>query len=251
MAGDTEVQRATANELPVAAIDTGSEAEGADATSSSKKAKKVILAIDDIPVSLSTIRSILKDAYDVRLSKTVKLAIQILNVVRVDLILLDIEMPNVSGFDFLRYLRSIPDKKDIPVIFVTSHKNADLINEAVKIGANGYILKPISPHVLTSKINSVLEERKAPSVEFDEDEVLRLEIRAQHINSIINLLLHLKDACKSGKSGEILSLLQVLRQQNFGIDLNKDVDTLYQLALTFEYETIHKNAHELIERLIK
>jgi PleD family two-component response regulator len=248
MAGNSELQQ----ESQVAAEGMEKEESGkADSPGSSKKVKKVILAIDDIPVSLATIRSILKDDYDVRLSKTVKLAIQILNVVRVDLILLDIEMPNVSGFDFLRYLRSIPDKKNIPVIFVTSHKNADLINEAVKIGANGYILKPISPHVLTSKINSVLEEWKLPNETIDEDEILRLEVRAKHINTIINLLLHLKDACKFGKSTEILSLLQVLRQQNFGVDLNKDVDTLYQLALTFEYEMIHKNAHDLIEKLIK
>jgi response regulator RpfG family c-di-GMP phosphodiesterase len=250
MAEDSEVQQAIVSETQVA--NTATEEEDAGGTASSNKVKKVILAIDDIPVSLSTIRSILKDDYDVRLAKTVKLAIQILNVVRVDLILLDIEMPNVSGFDFLRYLRSIPEKKNIPVIFVTGHKNADLINEAVKIGANGYVLKPISPRILMSKIISVLEERKSSQTEeIDEDEVLRLEIRAKHINSIINLLLHLKDACKIGKSTEILSLLQVLRQQNFGIDLNKDVDTLYQLALNFEYEMVHKYAHELIEKLIK
>ena len=62
---------------------------------------KVILAIDDNPVILAVIRSILKDQYDVLISKSAPMAMNILKTEKSDLILLDIEMPGMSGFEFL------------------------------------------------------------------------------------------------------------------------------------------------------
>ncbi|MDR0731376.1 MAG: response regulator, partial [Treponema sp.] len=85
--------------------------------------KQIILAVDDMPVNLAVIRDILQNDFDMRLSKSARGALALLNSVKVDLILLDVEMPEMSGFEFLDKIKNNaehPELKDIPVIFITS-----------------------------------------------------------------------------------------------------------------------------------
>jgi PleD family two-component response regulator len=121
-----------------------------------QKAKKVILAVDDMPLNLAAIRTILQNDFDIRLAKSAKTAFGILNIVKVDLILVDIEMPEMSGFEFVDRLRSNSEHKNIPVIFVTSHETPDVIEQAVSCG-DGYVVKPVVPQVLLEKIGSAFE----------------------------------------------------------------------------------------------
>jgi CheY-like chemotaxis protein len=82
-----------------------------------------------------------------------------LNTVKADLLLVDIEMPEMSGFEFVDQLRNNaehPEQKDIPVIFVTSHEAPDVIEQAVSRGA-GYVVKPVVPQVLLDKVRAALE----------------------------------------------------------------------------------------------
>jgi putative two-component system response regulator len=123
-------------------------------------AKKIVLAVDDMPVNLTAIKNILHDDFDVRPAKSVKTALAMLNTIKADLILLDIEMPEMSGFEFLDHIRNDaghPEQKNIPVIFVTSHETPDFIGRARACGVAGYVAKPIIPSVLLEKINSVFE----------------------------------------------------------------------------------------------
>jgi putative two-component system response regulator len=119
--------------------------------------KKIILAVDDIPGNLILINSLLKGYFDVRLAKSAEMALNLVNKVKVDLILLDIVMPEVSGFDFLKMLHA----KDMlntqtPVIIVTAHANVDILNQAIKLGAKDYIVKPIIPETLYKKIDAII-----------------------------------------------------------------------------------------------
>jgi putative two-component system response regulator len=118
--------------------------------------KKIILAIDDMPMNLAALRTILHDNFDIRLAKSAKLALTILNTVKADLILLDIEMPEMSGFEFLECLQNNPELRYIPVIFVTSHENPEFTVRASASGAKDYVVKPIVPEILLNKINAVL-----------------------------------------------------------------------------------------------
>jgi CheY-like chemotaxis protein len=127
-----------------------------------QEAKKIILAVDDMPLNLTAIRTILRDDFDIRLAKSAKMALVMLNTVKADLILVDIEMPEMSGFEFVDQLRNNsghPEQKDIPVIFVTSHETPDVIEQALARGA-GYVVKPVVPQVLLEKVRSVLEAGK-------------------------------------------------------------------------------------------
>ena len=120
--------------------------------------KKIILAVDDMAVSLTTIRTILQGEYDVRLAKSAALALEMLKQVKVDLILLDIEMPEISGLEFVGLLKKNPELKGVPVIFVTSHANPQFIDQAMAFEAEGYIVKPFIPEALIKRVKSVLGE---------------------------------------------------------------------------------------------
>ncbi|MDR3123935.1 MAG: response regulator, partial [Treponema sp.] len=128
--------------------------------------KKIALAVDDMPLNLTAIRTILGEAFDVRLAKSPLAALAMLNTVRVDLVLVDIEMPELSGFEFVDRLRNNPERpehRDLPVIFVTSHETPDMLERIASYGA-GYVSKPVIPRILLEKVAAALESGgKAPS----------------------------------------------------------------------------------------
>jgi CheY-like chemotaxis protein/HPt (histidine-containing phosphotransfer) domain-containing protein len=117
--------------------------------------KKTLLAVDDMPTSLATLKIILQDEFNLRLCESVRAALQTLDREKIDIILLDIEMPDVSGFDFLKQLRDAPETRDIPVIFVTSHATPEFIERALSSGVDGYVVKPFVPEVLVKRINDI------------------------------------------------------------------------------------------------
>lgn len=121
------------------------------------KTKKVVLAIDDVSLSLLTIKSVLSEDFNVRVAKSGAAALYILGAVKVDLILLDLEMPDMSGFEFICAVKKINDIKDIPIIIVTSHADEDNICEAFKHGAKDFIVKPINTKIMKEKIFKTLD----------------------------------------------------------------------------------------------
>jgi CheY-like chemotaxis protein len=74
----------------------------------------------------------------------------------VDLILLDIEMPGLSGIDLFTIIKGNPMYAAIPVVFVTAHAQSDIIGKAMDLGAKGYIVKPFKGSDLIDKIAEVL-----------------------------------------------------------------------------------------------
>ncbi|MCL2244549.1 MAG: response regulator [Treponema sp.] len=119
--------------------------------------KKIILAVDDMPENLMLLGSLLESYFDIRLAKSADMAINVLNKTKVDLILLDIVMPEMLGFDFMNLLRSGNSvNKKTPVIFVTSHADIDIIGRAIKAGVKDYIVKPIVAETLYKKINAAI-----------------------------------------------------------------------------------------------
>jgi putative two-component system response regulator len=114
--------------------------------------KKVVLVVDDTSMYLRTMKIALETHFDVRLAKSGEIALSILGTTRVDMILLDIEMPGMSGFETLEMLRKLPNAADTPVIFVTSHVTTGLIAKAMKKGAKDYVMKPFNSGLLLRKV---------------------------------------------------------------------------------------------------
>jgi putative two-component system response regulator len=120
----------------------------------------VILAVDDMSMNLRTIKAILERKYEVRLAKSGELALAILKSGPVDLVLLDIEMPGMTGFDVIEQMKKTPRCENIPVIFITSHATPDLIVSAYDHGAGDYIVKPINSDVLEKKVQALLVKER-------------------------------------------------------------------------------------------
>ena len=120
--------------------------------------KKVILSIDDNVSQLKMFELILTPQYDVRIVKSASDAMNFLNNYHADLILLDIEMPNISGFEFFGDIRKIPSHLTVPVIIISGNTGEDFFNKAKRSGAFDVLTKPVEKEVLVEAIEKALAE---------------------------------------------------------------------------------------------
>ena len=120
------------------------------------KKKIIVLAIDDNLVQLELFKKILASDYDVRTVKSASDALKFLNANEADVILLDIEMPNISGFTFLYDIRKIPSYMDVPIIIVSGNKGKDFFTEAKNSSAFAVLTKPVIPEKLIETIEKSL-----------------------------------------------------------------------------------------------
>jgi len=119
-------------------------------------AKKIILAIDDNVQQLSEFKNMLVPKYDLRVVKSASEAIGFLNKNSSDLILLDIEMPNISGFDFLEDIRKIPSYIAVPIIIVSGNSGREFFARARNSSAANVLTKPVEPQALIYAIEEAL-----------------------------------------------------------------------------------------------
>ena len=117
---------------------------------------KTILAIDDNKMQLELFEKILGSKYDLRTAESASSAIHYLTKNKADVILLDIEMPNISGFEFLSDIRRILSFKFVPIIIVSGKTGQDFLDEARKSSAFDVLGKPVNPEKLISTIERAL-----------------------------------------------------------------------------------------------
>ena len=107
--------------------------------------KKTILAIDDNVTQLTMFKEMLASKYDLRVAKSASDAISFLNKSHSDIILLDIEMPNISGFQFLDDIRKIPSYMEVPILIVSGHREKDFFEQVKNSSADDVLTKPVLP----------------------------------------------------------------------------------------------------------
>jgi CheY-like chemotaxis protein len=107
--------------------------------------EKIVLAIDDNLQQLDEFKIILTPRYDLRVVKAASEAIAFINKSKVDVILLDIEMPNISGFEFLKDIRRIPSYFDTPIIIISGNTGHDFFVKARASSAAAVVTKPVKP----------------------------------------------------------------------------------------------------------
>ena len=118
--------------------------------------KKKILAIDDSMQQINIFQGILGSKYIFRAAKSGSEAFSFLSLNVVDLVLLDIEMPTVSGFEFFEDIKKIPSYKNVPVIIVSSKTGEDFMRQVKESGAFGFLNKPVVPELLLRTIEKAL-----------------------------------------------------------------------------------------------
>ena len=117
--------------------------------------KPTVLVIDDTPSNLDVLTGILKDTYQVKVAINGHIGIKIAKTVpQPDLILLDIMMPDIDGFEVCRQLKSQPNTAHIPIIFVTAKIDPEDEVQGLSLGAVDYITKPITPEIARQRVKT-------------------------------------------------------------------------------------------------
>jgi len=118
---------------------------------------KTIFAVDDSDTNLSIVKKSLEKSYRVLTMPSAAKMFALLERITPDLILLDVEMPEMNGFEALVCLKSNPSHKDIPVIFLTSYTDTKIEAQGFELGVVDFITKPFSTPVLLNRIKTHLE----------------------------------------------------------------------------------------------
>jgi sigma-B regulation protein RsbU (phosphoserine phosphatase) len=129
---------------------------------SASSEKKMILVVDDAPVNLQVVSAILKDDFKVRVATSGAKALDLVKIEpHPDLILLDVTMPEMDGYEVCGILKATPEVKDIPVIFLTGKTETEDETKGFEVGAVDYIHKPFSPAVVKARVHTHLVLREA------------------------------------------------------------------------------------------
>jgi len=119
--------------------------------------KPVVLAVDDTPENLDVVKGLLASTFIVKAAVNGMMALKIVEKQPPDLILLDIRMPGMDGFEVCRTLKANEASVAIPVIFLTGESDAESEADALAAGAAGFITKPIDPDALLATIADSLK----------------------------------------------------------------------------------------------
>lgn len=117
-------------------------------------AKPKILVVDDQPINIQVIHQIFASDYQVFMATSGPQALQLCRANPPDLILLDIVMPDMDGYEVCTQLKADLATRDIPVIFVTAHTEADQETRGLEVGAVDFITKPVVPAVVKARVRT-------------------------------------------------------------------------------------------------
>lgn len=142
--------------------------------------KKMLLIVDDVLDNLALMTGLLKDRYKVKVANSGAKALRLVREgVPPDLILLDIMMPGLSGYDVCQALKADPATRHIPIIFLTALSSAEDERKGLELGGADYITKPISPPIVLARVKTQLENKAVADFLRDRAEFLQTEVHRQ------------------------------------------------------------------------
>ncbi|WKC57973.1 diguanylate cyclase [Borrelia sp. P9F1] len=119
-----------------------------------------LLLVDDTPTNLDLLIDILQDDYEIRVAIDGFDALKQVKIDSPDLILLDVLLPDISGYEVCRRLKGDPETRDIPIIFISSRDSTDAQLEGFNVGGVDYILKPFNARIIDARIKTHLELKR-------------------------------------------------------------------------------------------
>lgn len=156
-------------------------------------AKPTILVVDDIPDNIDLLCAVLEDDYRTKIAVNGERALKIANgESKPDLILLDVMMPGMSGYEVCKALKANPATRDIPVIFVTAMSETVDEQLGLGLGAADYITKPISAPIVLARIKTQLSMKRVHDFLRDQNNFLETEIekRTREIVALQDVTIH-------------------------------------------------------------
>jgi putative two-component system response regulator len=184
-----------------------------------KNKRQIVFLVDDNMTNLTTGKNMLKDRYDVFSMPSGKKLFEMLEKVTPDLILLDIEMPEMNGYEALKKLKTEKKNQDIPVVFLTARTDPGSELEGLNLGAIDYIIKPFSPPLLLKRLENHLLMRNQQRALKDYNDNLQYMVQARTRqvvelqNSILNAvteMVEFRDGITGGHIERTQSYLKLL-----------------------------------------
>ncbi|MEI7815764.1 MAG: response regulator [Desulfuromonadales bacterium] len=165
-----------------------------------------ILVVDDEPINIKVMKSALKDTYVIDTAQNGYDAINLLKEHRPDLILLDVMMPDLNGFDVCRIIKADASFADIPVIFLTALDTHEGALQGLEIGGIDYLPKPVNFDLLKLRVRNHLEMKERNDLVREQRDLLanqkeELEAalsRVKRLEGIISICMY----CKSIRTSE-------------------------------------------------
>ena len=196
--------------------------------------KRKVLAVDDTPENLTVISGVLRSHYTVKVAPSGARALAIASSDDApDLILLDIMMPEMDGYEVLRRLQAEPSTRGIPVIFVTAKDQEQDEQTGLDLGAVDYITKPISPAILLARVRTHLLLKEARDYLNEEKHFLQREVAGAQLAAIEALI-------ALGEMRDDETPNHVLRMQYFVRVLAESLASNSQFSSTLTDETIDR-----------
>lgn len=206
-----------------------------------------ILVVDDTEENIEILNELLGDEYDVLSALDGEFAIEIANEDNPDLILLDVMMPGMDGFDVCRALQLNNDTKEIPIIFITAKTDDKSIEQGYEIGGADYVTKPFRPKELIAKVKRELKiqdlihslEKSQNELTFlaSTDSLTRLYNRRYFLEASKNII----NIAKRDKNDISLLIFDIDRFKNindsYGHDVGDDVIALFAQTLKKQVRT--------------
>ena len=151
-----------------------------------KERKQTILIVDDVPANIEILGETLSPDYEVLFAVNAGDALEVVSKQIPDMVLLDIIMPEMDGYDLCRILKKAPQFKDIPIIFLTT---LDVVQEETKgleLGAVDYITKPFIPSIVKLRVKNHLElKQKRDALEERNKELQKAMAQIKTLSGLI------------------------------------------------------------------
>ncbi len=122
-----------------------------------KAIKPTVLIVDDTRLNIKIMTDILEESYTLLCATSGRQALEIATSKKIDLILLDVIMPVMDGYEVCKRLKSDPHTQSIPVIFISAMTNVEDETRGLEMGAIDYIFKPVSPPILKARVRNHIE----------------------------------------------------------------------------------------------
>lgn len=155
--------------------------------------KPVILIVDDVPENVQVLGELLSVDYSTFFALDGKEALEQTGRIRPDLILLDVMMPVMDGYEVCRRLKESEEFREIPIIFITALDHPDHESEGLRLGAADYITKPFNPELVLLRVRNHLK------LKFQHDLLLARAVEIEEAMAKIKILSGIIPICSSCK----------------------------------------------------
>lgn len=224
-----------------------------------KESKASILVVDDVPRNIQVLGNILKtEGYDVEFSTSGKDALDWLKTKTFDLVLLDIMMPKMDGFEVCRKMKEDVLTKDIPIIFITAKSDIEDITRGFNMGVVDYITKPfntaellvrLTTHLKIQRQNRELIRMNALRVKLMSIIAHDLKIPMSIISNMVTIAIKKNNKQKTEEVEQILELIDCSIKESF--DIVDDVIWWGRIQMTSVKPDLHNaNLYEQVNEII-